>query len=57
MTSFQQADDFTFAALAVVVSTLPIVDTVFFIPQKTVDKSFSPFGIDEGYKSSDSEIM
>jgi hypothetical protein len=55
--SFQQPYDFFFAALAVVVSTMPIVDTVRFIPQKTVDKSFGPLGFDEGYKSPDSEIV
>ena len=55
--SFQQADDFFFASLTVVVSTMPIVDTVRFIPQKTVDKSIDPLGFDEGYKSPDSEIV
>ena len=55
--SFQQPYDFFFAALAVVVSTMPIVDTVGFIPQKTVDKSFGSLGFDEGYKSPDSEIV
>jgi hypothetical protein len=55
--SFQQPYDFFFAAFAVVVSTVPIVDTVRFIPQKTVDKSFGPLGFDEGYKGSDSEIV
>jgi hypothetical protein len=55
--SFQQPYDFFFAALAVIVSTSPIVDTVRFIPQETVDKSFSSLGFDEGYKSPDSEIV
>jgi hypothetical protein len=54
---FQQPYDFFFATLAVIVFTLPIVDTVRFIPQETVDKSFGPLGSDEGYKSSDSEIV
>ncbi|MFC2054570.1 hypothetical protein ACFLV7_09805 [Chloroflexota bacterium] len=36
---------------------MPIVDTVRFTPQKTVDKIFGPLGFDEGYKSPDSEIM
>ena len=52
--SFQQPDDLFFATHAIVVSTMPIVDTVRFIPQKTVDKSFGPLGFDEGYKSPDS---
>jgi hypothetical protein len=55
--SLQQPYDFFLAILAVVVSTLPIVDTVRFIPQETVDKSFGPLGFDEGYKSPDSEIV
>jgi hypothetical protein len=57
MASFQQPHDFFLALLAVVVSTSPIVDTVRFIPQETVDKSFGPLGFDEGYKSPDSEIV
>jgi hypothetical protein len=36
---------------------MPIVDTVRFIPQKTVDKSFGTLGFDESYKSPDSEIV
>jgi hypothetical protein len=56
-TSFQQPYDFFFAALAVIVFAMPIVDTVRFIPQKAVDKSFGPLGFDEGYKSPDSEIV
>jgi hypothetical protein len=55
--SFQQPYDFFFTVLAVVVSTFPIVDTVCFIPQKTIDKSLCPLSLDEGYKSPDSEIM
>ena len=55
--SFQQPYDFFFATLAIIMSTLPIVDTVRFIPQETVDKSFGPLGFDESYKSSDSEIV
>jgi hypothetical protein len=46
-----------FAALAVIVSTMPIVDTVRFIPQETVDQSFCPLGFDKGHKSPDSEIV
>jgi hypothetical protein len=53
----QQPYDLFPAILAVVVSTSPIVDTVRFIPQETVDKSFGPLGFDEGYKSPDSEIV
>ncbi len=55
--SFQQPYDLFFAVLTVIVSTLPIVDTVCFIPQETVDKSFGPLGSDEGDKSPDSEIV
>jgi hypothetical protein len=55
--SFQQPYDFFFAALAVIVFAMPVVDTVRFIPQKAVDKSFGPLGFDEGHKSSDSEIV
>jgi hypothetical protein len=54
---FQQSYDFFFAALAVIVSAMPIVDTVRFIPQKAVDKSSGTLGFDEGYKSPDSEIV
>jgi hypothetical protein len=54
---FQQPCDFFFATLAVVVSTMPIVDAMRFIPQKAVNKSFGPLGFDEGYKSPDSEIV
>lgn len=36
---------------------MPIVDTVRFIPQKTVNESFGTLGFDEGYKSPDSEIV
>ncbi len=43
--------------LAVIVPTTPIVDTVRFIPQETVDKSFGPLSFDKGYKSPDSEIV
>ena len=55
--SFQQPDNFFFTVLAVVVSTMPIVGTVRFVSQETVDKSFGPLGFDEGYKSPDSEIV
>jgi hypothetical protein len=55
--AFQQPNDFFFAILAVVVSTLPIVDTVRFIPQETVDKRFGSLGFDEGYESPDLEIV
>jgi hypothetical protein len=55
--AMQQPYDFFFVTLAVVVSIMPIVDTVRFIPQKTVDKSFGSLGFDEGYKSPDSEIV
>ena len=57
MPSFQQPDDLFFTTLAVVVSTMSIVDTVRFIPQKTVNKSFGPLGFDEGYKSPNSDIV
>jgi hypothetical protein len=53
----QQPYDFFLAILAVVISTLPIVDTVRFIPQQTVDKSFGPLGFDEGYKGPDPQIV
>jgi hypothetical protein len=36
---------------------MPIVDTVRFIPQETVDKRLGPLGFDESYKSPDSEIV
>jgi hypothetical protein len=36
---------------------MSIVDTVRFIPQETIDKSFGPLGFDEGHKSPDSEIV
>jgi hypothetical protein len=52
--SFQQPYDLFFATLAVIVSTTPIVDSVRFIPQETVDKNVGPLGFDEGYKSPDS---
>jgi hypothetical protein len=55
--SFQQPYDLLFAVLAVIVSTMPIVDTVRFIPQETVDQSFGPLGFDKGDKSPDSEIV
>ena len=54
---FQHLYDFFFATLAVIVSAMPIVDTVRFTPQKTVDKSFGTLGFDESYKSPDSEIV
>jgi hypothetical protein len=54
---FQQPYDFFFAALAIIVFAMPIVDTVRFIPQETVDKRFGPLGFDESYKSPDSEIV
>ena len=55
--SSQQPYDFFLAILSVIVSTMPIVDTVRFIPQKRVDKSFGPLGFDKSYKSPDSEIV
>ena len=36
---------------------MPIVDTVRFIPQKTVNESFGTLGFDEGCESPDSEIV
>jgi hypothetical protein len=55
--SFQQPYDFFLAILAVVVSTLPVVDPVRFVPQEAVDKSFGPLGFDEGDESPDFEIV
>jgi hypothetical protein len=51
---FQQPYDLFFAILAVIISTVPIVDTDRFIRQETVDKSFGSLGFDKGYKCPDS---
>jgi hypothetical protein len=53
----QQPYDFFLAMLAVVVSTLPIVDAIRFVPQETVDKGFGPLGFGEGDMSPDLEIV
>jgi len=53
----QQPNDFFFAALAVVISVVPIVNTARFISQKAVNESFGTLGLDEGYESSNSQIV
>jgi hypothetical protein len=53
----QQPYDFFLATPAVVVSTLPIMDSARFIPQETLDKSFAPLSFDERDVGPDLEIM
>jgi hypothetical protein len=53
----QQSEHFIFAILAIIVTTKSIMDTIRFIPYKTVDKRFGTLYFNESYKSSDSEVM